>query len=128
LLTKVSAQLEECLKDKDVCVDKRLEKHNTVLEIITAVKKFEENEKNDSETIKIKRESYLALITEMRNLSEKLSSFKIESQYLESVSQSDKTLNQERQALILQNLMQALADATHHLYWLQHRNKLELDS
>ena len=24
--------------------------------------------------------------------------------------------------------MQALADATHHLYWLQHRNKLELDS
>jgi len=24
--------------------------------------------------------------------------------------------------------MQALADATHHLYWLQHRNRLELDS
>lgn len=43
LLTKVTDQLATCLKDKDVCVDKRLEKHNTVLEIIKVVKKFEED-------------------------------------------------------------------------------------
>ncbi len=55
LLTKVRAQLEECLKDKDICVDKRLEKHNTVLEIISIVKKFEENEKKDAEAIFNKR-------------------------------------------------------------------------
>lgn len=54
----------------------------------------------------------------MRTLSESLLACSVESQYLKVVSDSDKTLNGERQALALQNLMQALADATHHLYWL----------
>lgn len=66
----------------------------------------------------MKREVYSGLITEMRTLSESLLACSVESQYLKVVSDSDKTLNGERQALALQNLMQALADATHHLYWL----------
>lgn len=94
-------QLEECQKDKDVCVDKRLEKHNTVLEIINVVKKFEENEKKDAEIIQNKRENYLSLITDLRNLSEKLFSHKIESQFLVAVSEGDKLLNQERQTIVL---------------------------
>ena len=51
LLTKVNDQLKECLESKDVCVDKRLEKHNTVIDIIKAAKQFEDDEKKDSQAI-----------------------------------------------------------------------------
>jgi len=40
-LQKVNDQLKECLEAKDICVDKRLEKHNSVLQKISSVEAFE---------------------------------------------------------------------------------------
>ena len=61
-------------------------------------------------------------------MSEKLSVISVETNYLNAVTEGDKKLKQEKNSFLLQNLKSALADATHHLYWLQHRNKIEEES
>lgn len=66
----------------------------------------------------MKRENYLNLITEARNLSEKLSLLSIETTYLNAVTEGDKKLKVDKNNILLQNLQSALADATHHLHWL----------
>ena len=104
MLNKVNDQLTECLTAKDVCVERRLEKHTTVLQLISVVRTFEEDEKRDSSVIQIKRENYLIMVTELRNLSEKIGVLKMETDYLNAVSDGDKKLNLERNALLLSNL------------------------
>lgn len=64
----------------------------------------------------------------MRKLAEMVTSVKNEWQHYERVVDADASLKNHRFDLVLQNLKQALADATHHLKWLHHRNEIEQDS
>ena len=52
----------------------------------------------------MKRENYLNLITEARNLSEKLSLLSIETTYLNAVTEGDKKLKVDKNNILLQNL------------------------
>lgn len=98
------------------------------MNLIDKTNKFKSQEDKDAKEILAKREQILSLETEMRKLSETVIVVQNEAAHFQRVKEVDSELKNHRQELVLQNLKQALGDATHHLKWLQHRNEAESNS
>lgn len=124
-IQRVHSQLAQCLQLKDSCVESRLQKHEIIIDLIEKTNTFKQSEDKDAQEILAKREQIYTLLTEMRKLQETVIAVQNDQLHYTRVLDADKQLNTHRAELILQNLNQALSDASHHLKWLQHRNEQE---
>lgn len=127
-IQRVTEQLDLCLQLKDSCVESRLQKHSVVTNLIQATNSFKDTEAKDTQHFQTQRDSLTQLEADMRRLQETLTLQDNEAQHYQRVKAADQTLSGHRSELVLGNLTQALADALHHLKWLQHRNALEQGS